>query len=71
MESYFAALGVVPHPQHSKCRKMLTKVAALITVLDDVYDVYGTPQELHLFTDAVERFASLIYQKINLRNEII
>lgn len=34
---------------------MLTKAIAIITVIDDMYDVYGTLAELELFTDAVER----------------
>ncbi|KAK6264849.1 hypothetical protein SCA6_020283 [Theobroma cacao] len=36
-------------------RKILTKAIALITVIDDTYDVYGTLDELGLFIDAVER----------------
>ncbi|KAK4739819.1 hypothetical protein R3W88_003516 [Solanum pinnatisectum] len=34
---------------------MLTKVIAMVTVIDDIYDVYGTLDELELFTHAVQR----------------
>ncbi|KAL0431230.1 UNVERIFIED_CONTAM: Isoprene synthase, chloroplastic, partial [Sesamum radiatum] len=56
MECLFWAIGMVFEPQHSKGRTELTKVAMLITVLDDVYDVYGSLQELEQFSDAVERW---------------
>ncbi|XP_048328356.2 tricyclene synthase EBOS, chloroplastic [Ziziphus jujuba] len=56
MESFFWALGMVCEPQLGNLRKGLTKVIALITVIDDVYDAYGTPEELELFTSSVERW---------------
>lgn len=34
---------------------MLTKINAVAVVIDDIYDVYGSLDELELFTDAVER----------------
>ncbi|KAB2610579.1 (E)-beta-ocimene synthase [Pyrus ussuriensis x Pyrus communis] len=54
MECFFWSVGIVFEPQHSHVRKELTKVAALVTTIDDVYDVCGTLDELELFTSAVE-----------------
>uniref|UniRef100_A0AAU7LMP8 Sabinene synthase n=1 Tax=Zanthoxylum ailanthoides TaxID=159071 RepID=A0AAU7LMP8_9ROSI len=54
--SYIWAVGIAFKPQFSYCRKIVTKVIALVTVIDDIYDVYGTIHELELFTDAVERW---------------
>ncbi|RXH68081.1 hypothetical protein DVH24_028228 [Malus domestica] len=56
MEYFFWSVGIIFEPQHSHVRKELTKVAALVTTIDDVYDVYGTLDELELFTSAVERW---------------
>ncbi|KAI3460807.1 hypothetical protein Pfo_017470 [Paulownia fortunei] len=56
MESFFWTVGMVFEPQFSKCRVGLTKVVKLITVLDDIYDVYGSPEELQQLTDAVDRW---------------
>ncbi|KAM7500251.1 hypothetical protein LguiA_024665 [Lonicera macranthoides] len=36
-------------------RRMVTKVNSLITTIDDIYDVYGTLDELELFTSVVEK----------------
>ncbi|KAF7144461.1 hypothetical protein RHSIM_Rhsim04G0059800 [Rhododendron simsii] len=56
MECYFWNVGLIFEPKLSDCRKSLTKLAALITTIDDVYDVYGSLDELELFTAAVHRW---------------
>lgn len=57
MECFIWSVGMVPKPQYSNCRRALTKVAAFVTIIDYIYAVYGTLDELELFTYAVERFA--------------
>lgn len=54
MEGFFSATGIVFEPQQSTCHTGLTKVAAFISSIDDVYDVFGSLNELEQFTDAVE-----------------
>ncbi|KAJ0962157.1 hypothetical protein J5N97_029985 [Dioscorea zingiberensis] len=56
LECYFSAVGILFHPEYGFCREELTKAGALVTSLDDVYDVYGSLHELQLFTKAVERW---------------
>lgn len=56
MECFNWTVGMVFEPQFSNCRKGLTKVISLITIIDDVYDVYATFEELEMFTDIVQRW---------------
>nr|AWF79082.1 terpene synthase [Pelargonium graveolens] len=56
MENYLWTVGVFYEPQFGYDRRMLTQINALITTIDDVYDIYGSLEELKLFTDAVERW---------------
>ncbi|KAH6799731.1 hypothetical protein C2S51_036215 [Perilla frutescens var. frutescens] len=56
MESLFWGVAMVFEPEFSKCRVGITKVGLLITVLDDIYDVYGSTQELQQLTQAVEKW---------------
>nr|DAD48136.1 TPA_asm: hypothetical protein HUJ06_018073 [Nelumbo nucifera] len=56
VECYFLMIGVYPEPQFSFGPMILTKVIAMISVIDDTYDAYGTLEELQLFTDAIERW---------------
>ncbi|KAK8356214.1 hypothetical protein V6Z12_A05G340300 [Gossypium hirsutum] len=53
MEIYFWATGLRFDPQYAKCRICFTKSAFLATVVDDIYDIYGSLEELECFTKAV------------------
>ncbi|KAL8231691.1 hypothetical protein R6Q57_001469 [Mikania cordata] len=56
VECFFWTVGMVFEPQYHSCRVGLTKVGMLITVIDDIYDVYGCLDELEVFTNAVKRW---------------
>ncbi|KAI3870355.1 hypothetical protein MKW92_000989 [Papaver armeniacum] len=43
-------------PEFDISREEITKWGALATLVDDAYDVYGTLEELNMFTDAVEKW---------------
>lgn len=58
VECFFWTTGVIFDPQFERCREVLTKVNQLITTIDDVYDVYGSLEELEVFTDAVDRLVN-------------
>lgn len=52
------AVGVAYEPQHGSLRKWLTKAILLVLIIDDVYDIYGSMDELEQFSIAVERQVS-------------
>nr|QJF54219.1 terpene synthase 38 [Nicotiana attenuata] len=56
VEGFLWAVGFTPNPQFEYCRKFSTKLSVLLTTIDDIYDVYGTMDELELFTDIVDRW---------------
>ncbi|PIA45802.1 hypothetical protein AQUCO_01600203v1 [Aquilegia coerulea] len=56
VECFIWSVGAAYEPQHNYCREVITKLVCLITIIDDVYDVYSTLDEAKLFTDAVERW---------------
>ncbi|XP_020551712.1 terpene synthase 10-like [Sesamum indicum] len=56
VECYFWTVGYFFHPEHRYPRMMIAKLNALITVIDDIFDVYGTLQELQLFNNAIRRW---------------
>ncbi|KAH0732026.1 hypothetical protein KY289_003214 [Solanum tuberosum] len=55
VENLFWAVGKKFEPQHSYFRRLITKIIVFVGIIDDIYDVYGTLDELELFTLAVQR----------------
>ncbi|XP_061350600.1 terpene synthase 10-like [Gastrolobium bilobum] len=56
VENFIWTVGTNFKPDFENFRRVITKVNALITTIDDVYDVYGTLEELELFTEAIDRW---------------
>ncbi|XP_031120108.1 vetispiradiene synthase 3-like, partial [Ipomoea triloba] len=56
VECYFWVLGVYFEAKYSKARLMLAKIITMTSVLDDTYDSFGKPDELEIFTDAIQKW---------------
>ncbi|KAI7733388.1 hypothetical protein M8C21_020831 [Ambrosia artemisiifolia] len=56
VESFMWSVGASHEPQLSVLRRNITKIISMTNVVDDVYDVYGTFDELERFTEVVRRW---------------
>ncbi|KAK1326647.1 putative terpene synthase 11 [Acorus calamus] len=56
LECFLWTAGMFPEPCYSKCRIQEAKAVAILLVIDDVYDCYGSLEDLTLFTDAIRRW---------------
>lgn len=54
-ENYLWTVGWAFEPEHWSFRDAQTKGNCFVTMIDDVYDVYGNLDELELFTRVVDR----------------
>nr|QWB49548.1 terpene synthase 17 [Aquilaria sinensis] len=52
VESFMCSMGLTIEPQFSFFRKCLTKAIVFVLLIDDIYDVYGSLDELSYFTAA-------------------
>ncbi|PIA45591.1 hypothetical protein AQUCO_01600063v1 [Aquilegia coerulea] len=64
LEHLYWSLEMIPARQYGRFRKGLTPLTSLITVTDDVYDIYGTLEELELFTNVVDRWDASAMQRL-------
>ncbi|CAJ1956400.1 unnamed protein product [Sphenostylis stenocarpa] len=55
-ECFLWTVGIFPEPCYSNCRIELTKTICILLVMDDIFDTYGTLDELVLFTKAIKRW---------------
>ncbi|KAG8479076.1 hypothetical protein CXB51_029772 [Gossypium anomalum] len=56
VECYFWMMGLYFEPQYAIARAFMTKIISLTSILDDIYDAYGTYEELEIFTKAIHRW---------------
>ncbi|KAI6680423.1 hypothetical protein NL676_034304 [Syzygium grande] len=56
VETYLWMSGAYFEPEYDVAREILTKVVCVVSIIDDIYDVYGTSEEVELFTKAIERW---------------
>ncbi|XP_010539020.1 PREDICTED: tricyclene synthase, chloroplastic-like [Tarenaya hassleriana] len=64
LENYFCNVEIFHEPQFVYHRQKQTIVNALIVTIDDIYDVYGTTEELHRFTEVIRKW------DVNLLDEL-
>jgi (3S)-linalool synthase len=50
---YMWAMTSLQGSSFSRYRIEITKIIALVYVVDDIFDLVGTPEELSLFTQAI------------------
>ncbi|PRQ56023.1 putative alpha-farnesene synthase [Rosa chinensis] len=56
VECFMCAVGLAFELEYKSFRKWITRVVNLILIIDDVYDVYDSLEELKHFTDAIEKW---------------
>lgn len=56
LECFLWTVGIFPAQCHSNCRIDLTKTIAILLVIDDIFDKYGSLDHLVLFTNAIQRW---------------
>ncbi|WVZ94924.1 hypothetical protein U9M48_040751 [Paspalum notatum var. saurae] len=56
VEVYFWMNGACYDPPYSHSRIILTKITSLVTILDDMFDTYGTTEECMKFAEATYRW---------------
>ncbi|PON32678.1 Squalene/phytoene synthase [Parasponia andersonii] len=55
-ECFLWTVGILPEASYSSIRVELAKTISILLVIDDIYDTYGSLDELVLFNEAIRRW---------------
>ncbi|XP_074272091.1 (3S,6E)-nerolidol synthase 1-like isoform X2 [Silene latifolia] len=58
------SVACLPGPNMAELRLALTKAISFIYIIDDIFDIYGTHEELTLFTETVNRWDIASFDKL-------
>ncbi|KAK4739456.1 hypothetical protein R3W88_003153 [Solanum pinnatisectum] len=64
VECYFWTVGVYAEPQYSQARVMLAKTIAIILLLDDTFDAYGTLKNLRSTPMPCREYMKISYKAL-------
>jgi len=53
---YMWSMAILTDPSLSELRVELSKPISLVYIIDDIFDVHGTVDELILFTEVIKRY---------------
>nr|XP_024928165.2 (-)-germacrene D synthase-like isoform X1 [Ziziphus jujuba var. spinosa] len=56
VELYLMIYAMFFEPQYSLARVLVTKLLAVVSIIDDTFDAHGTYEEIKLFTEAIMRW---------------
>ena len=54
-EIYFSPASFMFEPEFATCRSVYTKTSNFTVILDDLYDMHGSLEDLKLFSEGVKR----------------
>ncbi|KAD3336674.1 hypothetical protein E3N88_32193 [Mikania micrantha] len=61
---YIVPMVCLANPSFSQERIDLTKIVSLIYILDDIFDIYGTVDELTLLTEAINKWDTMALEQL-------
>nr|AGV01227.1 santalene synthase mutant 12 [synthetic construct] len=64
LQSYMWSCAIASDPKFKLARETIVEIGSVLAVVDDGYDVYGSIDELDLYTSSVERWSCVEIDKL-------